>query len=361
MAETCEKCKVKLKQNILQCSGLCKKKFHPECVKITIEDSSVFTKIDNAKWFCDCCNIYLDFMTQMKEEIIEFENRMKIKFESLENMVCSGNSLNKRNVNGMEVNKKSYAEIAGEVVVIKPKTKQESKTTKEVIRKTLNPTKLEVGITQIKDTKEGGVLIKCNSKEEIEKIKIAAEKKLKRNYEIKTPEQRNPRIKIVDIEENIDKEILEESINKQNSYLNHEDAMLDIKVVKKMKSKYMAIAECDPMSLQLILKHGKLSIGWSICRVFEYIPVFRCYKCGDYDHKASECKREEKCLKCISVNHKTEDCVSEQYKCFNCISANEKLKLNLTVDHSIFDVNCPVFLRKVDSQKKKIKVLSDSK
>ena len=89
-------------------------------------------------------------------------------------------------------NRKSYAEVTGEVVVIKPKKVQESKITKEVIRKALNPSKLEVGITQIKDTKEG-VLLKCKSKEEIEKIKLEAEKKLKKNYEIITPKQKkNP-------------------------------------------------------------------------------------------------------------------------------------------------------------------------
>lgn len=119
----------------------------------------------------------------------------------------------------------------------------------------------------------------------------------------------------------------------------------------------MAIVECDPLSAEKILKQEKISIGWSICRVFEYVHVFRCFKCGDYDHKATECKKEDRCLKCASKEHKTEDCVSDYYKCCNCIAANEKLKLNLKVDHTVFDANCPVYLRKVDAQKRSIKIV----
>ncbi|KAJ8942553.1 hypothetical protein NQ318_021955 [Aromia moschata] len=202
---------------------------------------------------------------------------------------------------------KSYAEaVAGEVVVIKPKKIQENKTTKEAVRKALNPTKLEIGFTEIKDIRDGGMLIKCKSKEDVEKIKSEAEKKLKKGYEIRIKEQKNPHIKIVGLEDDIDKEVLEECILKQNSFPNSENCFLKVKTVKRMKSKYMAIIECDPQLSELFLNEGKISIGWSICRVYEYVPVFRCYKCGDYDHKADLCKKEERCLKCASTVHKTE-------------------------------------------------------
>lgn len=356
MAEECGKCKGKIKQNLIQCEGICKRKFHPECVDLDIEEVHLIRKNNNIKWFCDSCIFYLDSTTNMKKEMDNLRNVVNDKLEDFGNILASS----ERKENSITVKKKSYADAVGEVVLIKPKTKQESKTTKEAIRKAFNPAKLEVGITQIRDTREGGVLIKCKSKEEVEKIKSAAEKKLKKSYEIKTPEQKNPRIKIVDLEEALDKEVLEDAILKQNSFLNHDDVLLDIKVVRKMKSRYMAIAECDPLTSYKILNHGKLSIGWSICRVFEYIPVFRCFNCGDYDHKASECQRDEKCLKCASKDHKTDSCESDHYNCCNCIAANDKLKLNLKTDHTVFDISCPVFLRKIDALKRKIKVVPDS-
>lgn len=49
----------------------------------------------------------------------------------------------------------------------------------------------------MKDTREGEVLIKCKSKEEVKKIRTEAEKKLKKNYDVKTVEQKNPHVKIV--------------------------------------------------------------------------------------------------------------------------------------------------------------------
>lgn len=56
----------------------------------------------------------------------------------------------------------------------------------------------------MKDIKDGGVVIKCKNKDEQEKLKKAAEKKLK-NYQISAPELKNPCIKIIGIEEDYDK------------------------------------------------------------------------------------------------------------------------------------------------------------
>lgn len=357
MAEECGCCNTKANRNSVRCSGLCQKYFHPNCVDISNENVKLLSSIRNFKWFCENCVKYFETDNNTKLEIDDLRSAVNKNFEEIRKML--GSDKNHNNVNNNLETKKSYAEVTGEVVVIKPKKVQESKTTKEVIRKALNPSKLEVGITQIKDTKEGGVLLKCKSKDEIEKIKQEAEKKLKKNYEITIPKQKNPHIKIVDLEDEMDTKSLEECILKQNSCLNQHHPELQVKVTKKMKSKYMAIIECDPVSADAILKQGKISIGWSICRVFEYVPVFRCFKCGDYDHKATDCKKEERCLKCSSKEHKSADCGSDNFKCSNCMEANEKLKLNLKIDHTVFDVNCPVYLRKVSAQKRSIKVIRD--
>ena len=159
----------------------------------------------------------------------------------------------------------------------------------------------------------------------------------------------------------MDKKLLEDCILKQNSFLNQHDPEVQVQLKKKRKSKYMAIVECDPLSADAILKQGKMSIGWSICRMFEYVRLFRCYKCGDYDHKSTDCKKDERCLKCASKEHKSVDCVSESFKCCNCMEANEKLKLNLKIDHTVFDINCPLYLRKVDAQKRSIKIVPNDK
>ena len=101
--------------------------------------------------------------------------------------------------------RKSYAEATGEIVIIKPKMKQDSEKTKETVQKSLNPSELEIGIKQVKATKEGGILIKCSTVDEVEKMKTAAEKKLNQDYYVKIPSRKNPSLKIIGIDENYNK------------------------------------------------------------------------------------------------------------------------------------------------------------
>ena len=352
----CGKCRVRLKrnENFINCSGYCKKDFHLECENISTAEYQVIKNIANLKWFCISCAPYFNAMIKVNSEMYELKNSIKqelSEFKSLLNAKELGEEVNTKN-------KKSYADVAGEVVIIKPKSSQDCQKTKEVLRKAINPTALEVGIQHIKEVKEGGVVIKCKSKEEVEKIKNAAERNLKKNYEINTPQQKNPKIKIVDIENNMDKQKLENCMIKQNAFIKHDDLYINVKVIKKMKTKFMAIVECDPITFQKIIDRGKLGIDWSMCRVFEYISVFRCFKCGDFDHRAKECDSESACLKCSKTDHLMEACVSETIECLNCIRANKKFRLSLKTDHSLFDNSCPSYLRKVEIIKRKIKTIS---
>ena len=132
---------------------------------------------------------------------------------------------------------------------------------------------------------------------------------------------------------------------------------MEVIVIKQMRSKYMAIVECDPLTYQMISKEQFLYINWSRCRVFEYVGVFRCFKCGGFNHHAENCSSEDKCLKCTSSDHKPEECVNDTI-CANCIEVNQKFKLDLNANHFILDKLCPVYLKKVEKKKQKIKHLN---
>ena len=104
---------------------------------------------------------------------------------------------------------------------------------------------------------------------------------------------------------------------------------MEVRVFKKKRTKYMAIVVCDPLTFKKTLDEKNLYINWSRCRVFEYISVFRCFKCGGFNHHAEKCDREAKCLKCCGNDHKREDCESDIMKCTNCVEVNSKFNLNL--------------------------------
>lgn len=355
--DRCGKCSSKVKEdNGLLCNGSCRLMFHFNCLEFSSKDFQNVKKIKGFKWFCENCLPNINFTMEMNRKFMEFKESIITEINNVKSIL-----------NGHDVktdktkNELSYAKaVAGEAVVIKPKTLQESSKTQEAIRKTLKPASLEVGITQVKNIKDGGVLIKCKSKEETEKVKKAAEKKLGKNYQIKIPEQKNPCFKILDIEENIDASELINCIKKQNTFLRHETLDLKVIAIKKMKVRYMAIVECDPTTYKRVLEEGSLCIGWSFsCRVFEYIKLFRCFKCGGFNHKAELCTSDVKCLNCGASDHEKKDCVSDP-KCANCVSANQKLNLELNVNHSMFDNTCPVLHKRICSEKQKIKINEDN-
>ncbi|CAH1109131.1 unnamed protein product [Psylliodes chrysocephalus] len=104
-----------------------------------------------------------------------------------------------------------------------------SKKTFEAVQKYLNPTLLQLGINEIRNVKDDDVVIKCNSNNEIEKVKSAVEK----SYNIVSPDLKNTSIKVVDIENEMSPEDLINCIKKQNGFLNDGDSNISIKVFKK--------------------------------------------------------------------------------------------------------------------------------
>lgn len=349
----CNKCSVKVKSdNSIKCNGCCGKFFHFKCLEISIKDAQIILNIEGVKWFCESCNAVVNCMLDIKKDINDFKNSVLEELNAFRKKLS--NEDGDKEVNRRELN---FAKaVKGEAIVIKPKVNQESSKTNEVIKKNLKPAEMEVGITQMRNVRDGGVLIKCKTKEEIEKVKKAAEKKLGKNYRINMPEQKNPCIKVLDLEDKLNEEDLLKTIRKQNAYLRHDNMKLKVVVIKKMKTRYMAIIECNPMAFAAIMEEGSLSIGWSpSCRVFEYVRVFRCFQCGGFNHKAEECKTKL-CLICGDSEHSKDSCTSESVKCNNCSEANKKMNTEFDVNHSIFDHSCPVMQRKIFVEKQKIKI-----
>lgn len=349
--ENCPICENTVKaDNGIQCSGLCSKMYHTKCANFQGKDLQIMNNT-GLRWFCTNCLPLLDFILKIQNDLNDFKKSVK---DDLEEFRKTLNLEHTKKTESIKMDASYSKVVSGEALIIKPKAKQESNKTKEAVKKNLKPIALEVGITQMKNVKDGGILLKCKTKEEVEKIKKAAEKKLGKNYQVKIPEQKKPSIKIVDIDEEYSEDELISAIKKQNLHIRHDSMELKVIVFKQMRSRYQAIIECDPTTFQNIMKEKTLSIGFLCCRVHEYVRLFRCFKCGGFNHKADECKSDISCLNCGSSEHTKKDCEND-VRCANCILAKKNLGLDLDVEHSIFDVNrCPILQRKINSEKQKI-------
>ncbi|KAK9727616.1 hypothetical protein QE152_g19054, partial [Popillia japonica] len=127
--------------------------------------------------------------------------------------------------------------------------------------------------------------------EDTTKIRKEVTRKLK-NYSVVTREPKKPCIKIVDIAGDLNEEKLTTCVVMQNGSILHHETDFRIKTIKKMKKTYMAIVECDPITFKKITDVGRLTIGWSVCRIYEHVGVFRCFQCGGFNHKAADCQVE---------------------------------------------------------------------
>lgn len=350
----CNECRNEVKRDEgLECAGLCKSIFHLRCIGVSPRDLKILKSVEGCNWFCSTCRLYFNFFDRLSKDISDFKESVLSELLKVNEKISSAN--NKELCSpGTSM---SYANVLkGEAIVIKPKSKQESSKTKEIVTQKLNPCTMEIGITQLKEVKDGGILIKCKTKEEIRKLKDEAERSLGNHFQVSIPEKKKPCVKVVDFEENISKEELKDCITKQNEYLRGENVEIKVLVIKKMVKRYMAILECDPATHEKILQEGSLSIGWvPACRVFDYVNVFRCYQCGGYGHNAKICKIVKVCAKCSSPDHSLHECANKSYKCRNCEDANNKLKLSLDTSHSMFDINrCTVYRKQFNIQKQKI-------
>lgn len=182
-----------------------------------------------------------------------------------------------------------------------------------------------------------------------------------KQYNVSTRSARNPCVKVVDIgDDYTDENILKNCILKQNSYLMHDQFDMKIRTVKKMKHNFMAIIECDPVTFNRVMENSRLSVGWSVCRVFEYVNLLRCFNCGGFNHKAGDCKSAVTCATCKSTEHKTEECEKFGKKCGNCMLANDRLDLGLDINHLVFDLECPCYQKQILRERQHIRYLQES-
>lgn len=68
------------------------------------------------------------------------------------------------------------------------------------------------------------------------------------------------------------------------------------------------------------MKQEKVNIESSICRVFEYIGVFGCSTCGDFNHIVANC-----------TNYSTENCKCSTLKCAKCADLKGIIDLDLDI------------------------------
>lgn len=227
-------------------------------------------------------------------------------------------------------------------IIIKPKKEQSSNTTRADVHNTIKPSELKIAVQNMRPTKNGGIVIKCPTRNDIEVLQKEANNKLNRNYEIEVTKMRKPRIKIAAFNLDLDESEIEKCIKEQNQIFAKEDE-LKITYIKKRKDRDSIIyGECTAGLFHKLMSIKKVFIKWQRFPVYEDISFNRCFKCQEFYHKITECQRKVVCPYC-SEEHEYKMCPKSQIKCNNCTIANEKYNTNHDTNHEAADPVCPSY------------------
>lgn len=161
------------------------------------------------------------------------------------------------------------------LVIVKPRKEQKSDVTKKLVKEKVDIKNLAAGITKIKKRIKGSIILGCVNEREMKKLKENVQEKLDDEFDIAEPKKWKPKIKIINVEEEImklkDGNIIE-TIIKQNEIVDKVDAFY-IRIVKKItkKKKYneqagretknsSLILEVDKGTHEQMLRQGKLNM-----------------------------------------------------------------------------------------------------
>jgi hypothetical protein len=149
---------------------------------------------------------------------------------------------------------------------------------------------------------------------------------------------------------------ISESLSQQNSELAMEGEIMVPKFcyTTKRGSRNIVI-EVNSETRKLLL-HNRVELGWTLCKVDDYLVAKRYFRCSRYNHTHKECNGEEVCPLCTE-NHKLKECkaATTEYKCINCIAYNKHHPhTQIDTAHSSLDKKCPCLIAVLDKYRKSI-------
>lgn len=256
------------------------------------------------------------------------------------------------------------------LVIIKLRREQDSEVTKKIVKEKVDIKNLAVDITKVKKGSKGSIILGCENVNEMNKLKESVQDKLGCDFEIAEPRKKKPKIKIINIGEEImelkDENIID-TIIKQNE-IDDTVSKFHIRLVKKVTKKKVnneqtgegrrrkynsLILEVDKNIHKQIIEQGKINIGWRKYLIYDFCSVKKCFKCWGYYHIAKNCTRQETYFKCAG-NHKSENCKSKTKKCINCMFKNKNYNLTINDNHDALYTKCPIYMKAKREEKKRV-------
>jgi len=155
---------------------------------------------------------------------------------------------------------------------------------KNLLKEKVNLIEIKVGIQSLKPIRDGRVIIEVGSKKEMELLEEGIRESCGEELEINIQKLRNPRLVILNIPSEITMENIKETLTQQNTEIDIKEGCFEPKFSYKTKrGTRNPVAEVDSETRKK-LQPIRVKLGWTICRVDDYVSVKRCYRCSRFNH-----------------------------------------------------------------------------
>lgn len=215
MDEKCAICdkKVNNEDEKVICAGSCPNIYHFKCLGFNATAFKFYKSCQNLRYTCEECDTnpemalhntiksllsYIciiderlnrqgQLMHQMIEEIGNISSHNNEKDAQLLTKISETIAQSSEPYAGV-VKAPEKNESNNAVVIVQPKKNQSSKTTKIDLTKSIDPTSFDIG--EVRNIRNGGVVINCKSNEDINKLREIAINRLGDNYTVQVPQLR---------------------------------------------------------------------------------------------------------------------------------------------------------------------------
>lgn len=359
--DICKERKIK-DRDVFKCDG-CKLPICKSCGKLSASEIKVLQLSSRVmKFNCPKCVLEEETRELLREIIVDKDVIIEDKKEIIRLLNAEIENLKGGKIQqGAVLTGFSHAVKMNreEVLLVKPKNTQTSAITRQKIEEKICPSSLGIAVSKVKFAREGGVVVGCTDRKDIEKLCGTLKETLGQEYEVAVPTRRNPKIRVY----NLGKKLLEEEddlVEKlivQNTITTEINKRV-IKVVHKYedkKGRMHGVISLDPETYRQIKLKGTLHIGWKTCRFDDYINIVQCFKCYRYGHMARDCDNDKNvCPKCTE-DHSVGECQAQEFVCTNCKYASQVLKIpGVDFKHTAYDRSCKAYGRVLNQLRQKI-------
>lgn len=249
---------------------------------------------------------------------------------------------NKTYADTLKANNKERLSEKVPAIVIKTRNKEIDKNYVQIVKKNISAN-TSAQIKNVLTTKSGSVIVKCLNKQDVARTKAVLAEKLGDNYEVEQEKMSAPKIKIYDVDSDMDKdELIEDISNRNNAFFDG-----NFKIVADFtngKKKRSIILEVSSNIYLSVMSTRVIFVGHKSCRVFDAFNLSLCYNCGRANHSHKKCNNDVVCLICAGSHH-TRKCTSTTKKCINCVYYNKQFNKNNSTDHVATDISACKYLK----------------